>query len=95
MMSTMEWKSDFIDGLVEEGLQKGMQQGMQQGLEQGLEQGAARARAEDVLKIIDARAIAVTAEQRDQVSSSTDIVQLDQWFDSALTGQTAADIFKG
>ena len=78
MMTTMEWKSDFIEGFVQE----------------GLHQGAIKAKAEDVLKIIDARAIDVTAEQRDHVSSCTDIAQLDQWFDSALTAQTAKDIFK-
>jgi hypothetical protein len=55
---------------------------------------AVNAKSEDVLKIIDARAIDVTAEQRDHVSSCTDIAQLDQWFDSALTAQTATDIFK-
>jgi hypothetical protein len=78
MMTTMEWKSDFIDGFVQE----------------GLHQGAVKAKAEDVLKIIDARAIGVTAEQREQVSSCTDIAQLDEWFDSALRADTAADIFK-
>ncbi len=78
MMTTMEWKSDFVEGFVQE----------------GLHQGAVKAKAEDVLKIIDARAIDVTANQRDQVSSCTDIAQLDQWFDSALTAQTATDIFK-
>jgi hypothetical protein len=70
----MEWKTDFIEGFVQ--------------------QGEVKAKSEDVLKIIDARAIDVTAEQRDQVSSCTDSAQLDQWFDSALTAQTAADIFK-
>jgi flagellar biosynthesis/type III secretory pathway protein FliH len=89
MMTTMEWKSDFIEGFVQEGLQKGMQQGLQQ----GLQQGEVKAKSEDVLKIIDSRAINVTAEQREQVASSTDIAQLDQWFDSALTADTAADIF--
>jgi hypothetical protein len=78
MMTTMEWKSDFIEGYVQ----------------QGVEQGEIKAKSEDVLKIIDARAIDVTAEQRDQVTSCTDIAQLDQWFDSALTAQAAADIFK-
>jgi flagellar biosynthesis/type III secretory pathway protein FliH len=86
MMTTMEWKSDFIEGFVQEGLQKGMQQGMQQ--------GEVKAKSEDVLKIIDSRAIKVTAEQREQVTSCTDIAQLDEWFDSALTAETAADIFK-
>src|ERR1700734_3062395 len=86
MMTTMEWKSDFIEGFVQEGLQKGMQQGLQRGEGKG--------KSEDVLKIIDSRAIKVTAEQREQVASCTDIAQLDQWFDSALTAETAADIFK-
>src|SRR3984957_1378714 len=89
MMTTMEWKSDFIEGFVQEGLQKGMQQGMQQ----GMQRGAVKAKSEDVLKIIDSRAINVTAEQREQVTSCTDIAQLDEWFDSALTAERAADIF--
>jgi hypothetical protein len=79
MMTTMEWKSDFIEGFVQEGLEKGM----------------VKAKAEAVLKIIDARAIDVTTQQRDQVSSCADIAQLDEWFDSALAAGTAADIFKG
>ena len=82
MMTTMEWKSDFIEGFVQEGLQKGMQQ------------GEVKAKSEDVLKIIDSRAVKVTAEQREQVTSCTDIAQLDEWFDSALTAESAADIFK-
>jgi hypothetical protein len=86
MMTTMEWKSDFIEGFVQQGLRKGLQEGM--------EQGAVMAKSEAVLKIIDSRAIDVTAEQRNQVSSCTDIAQLDEWFDSALAADTAADIFK-
>jgi flagellar biosynthesis/type III secretory pathway protein FliH len=86
MMTTMEWKSDFIEGFVQEGLQQGMQQ--------GLEKGEVKAKSEDVLKIIDARGIDVTAEQRERVSSCADIAQLDEWFDSALTAETAAAIFK-
>jgi hypothetical protein len=74
MMTTMEWKSDFIEGYVQ--------------------QGVVTAKAEDVLKIIDARGIDVTTLQRDQVSSCTDIAQLDEWFDSALAADSAADIFK-
>ena len=86
MMTTMEWKSDFIEGFVQEGLQ--------QGLQEGLQQGQVKAKAEVVLKIIDARGIDMTAEQREQVSSCTDIAQLDEWLDSALAAATAADIFK-
>ena len=73
-MTTMEWKSDFIEGFVQ--------------------QGEVKAKSEAVLKIIDSRAINATAEQRQQVTSCTDIAQLDEWFDSALTAEAAADIFK-
>ena len=31
MMTTMEWKSDFIEGFVQEGLQEGLQKGLQKG----------------------------------------------------------------
>jgi hypothetical protein len=73
---------EFIEGFV------------QQGMQQGLEQGEVKAKSEDVLKIIDARAIDVTPEQRERVSSCADIAQLDEWFDSALAAETAAAIFK-
>ena len=53
-----------------------------------------KAKAEDVLKIIDARGIDVTADQRERISSCTDIDQLDEWFDSALIAGTAAEILK-
>ena len=82
MMTTMERKSDFIEGFVQEGVQE------------GLHKGAVKAKSEAVLKVTDARAINLTAEQREQVSSCTDIAQLDEWFDSALVAVTAADIFK-
>jgi hypothetical protein len=58
-------------------------------------QGAAEAKAEAILKIIDSRQIKVTGQQREQVTSCTDLTQLDEWFDCALNADTAADIFKG
>jgi len=67
---------------------------MQEGLQKGMQRGEVKGKSEDVLKIIDSRAINVTVEQREQVASCTDIAQLDEWFDSALTAETAADIFK-
>jgi hypothetical protein len=51
-------------------------------MQQGMQQGEVKAKSEDVLKIIDSRAINVTAEQREQVTSCTDIAQLDEWFDT-------------
>ena len=85
-MSTTEWKDDFIESYV--------QIGIDQGREQGLEQGAANAKAQDVLKVMDARGLRLTKEQRAKVTAAAGITQLDLWFDRALTADTAADVFK-
>ena len=81
-MTTIEWKSDFIEGFHQEGLQEGRQEGLQE------------SKAEYLLKIVDSRRITVTEQERQQVTSCTDLAQLDQWFDRAITASTAADIFK-
>jgi hypothetical protein len=86
MMSTTEWKDDFIESYV--------QIGIEQGREQGLEQGAANAKVQDVLKVMDARGLRLTQEQRTKITATAGITQLDLWFDRALTADTAADIFK-
>jgi hypothetical protein len=86
MMSTTEWKDDFIESYV--------QVGIEQGLEKGLEQGAANAKAQDVLKVMDARGLRPTPEQRSRITATAGIAQLDLWFDRALTADTAADVFK-
>jgi hypothetical protein len=85
MMSTTEWKDDFIESYV--------QIGLEQGREQGLEQGAANAKAQDVLKVMDARGLKPTQEQRAKITAAAGITQLDHWFDRALTAGTAADVF--
>jgi hypothetical protein len=57
------------------------------------DQGIAEGKAEAVLKLLDARHLAPTNEQRQQVTSCTDAVQLDLWFDRAITAGTAAEVF--
>lgn len=79
MMSATEWTTHpFIENFKKEGRQAGI----------------AEAKAEDVLKLIDARGIKVTKEQRTEVTESTDLAQLDKWFDRALTAEKATDIFQ-
>jgi hypothetical protein len=82
MMSTTEWKDDFIESYV------------QIGIEQGREQGAANAKAQDVLKVMETRGLNPTQEQRAKITAAAGITQLDLWFDRALTAGTAADVFK-
>jgi hypothetical protein len=90
MMATTEWKDDFIESYVK----IGVEQGLEQGLEQGREQGAATAKAQAVLKVLDARGLGPSAKQRARVVASAGLGQLDRWFERALTAVTADDVFK-
>ena len=62
MMETDEWKDDFIESYVKIGVD--------QGREEGREEGAADTKAQDVLKVIDARKLKPTGEQRAMVSAA-------------------------
>ena len=77
MMSTAEYEKTFIERIHD----------------QGIAEGEARGKAEAVLKLLDARGLAATDEQRQQVTSSTNAAQLDLWFDRAITAGTAAEVF--
>jgi hypothetical protein len=59
------------------------------------DEGKAEGTAEHILRILDVRGIALTAEQREQVTASTDPTQLDRWFDRAITATSAAEVFAG
>jgi hypothetical protein len=85
LMATTEWKSEFVESFVNAGIE--------QGLEQGRAEGAMRAKAEVILKILDARQLKPTKDQRGQVTAATDLAQLDRWFDRALTAATASEVF--
>jgi hypothetical protein len=85
LMATTEWKSDFVESFVNVGIEKG--------IEKGIEQGAIRAKAEAILKVLDARDLNPTNDQRGQVNAATDLAQLDRWFDRSLTAATTAEIF--
>jgi len=61
--------------------------------DQGIAEGEARGKAEAVLRLLDARGLALSQEQRQQVMSCTDAVQLDLWFDRTITAGTAAEVF--
>jgi hypothetical protein len=89
LMATTEWKNDFVESFVNVGIEKGLEQGRVQGIAEGV----IRAKAEDVLKILDARHLKATKAQRGQVTAATDIAQLDCWFDRALTAATASEVF--
>jgi hypothetical protein len=50
-------------------------------------------RRQDLLKVLDLRGLRPTEEERARVGSSTDLAQLDRWFERSLTAATAAEVF--
>ena len=77
MMTTSEYEKTFVERIHD----------------QGIAEGEAKGKAEDVLKLLDARHLAPSKDQRQQVTSCTDAAQLDRWFDRAITAGTANEVF--
>jgi len=74
----ISYRSEFIDSWIQK----------------GKAEGEARAKAQDIFKVLEARALQPTAGQRKRVTDCTDISQLDAWFDRALTASSAAQVFQ-
>jgi predicted transposase YdaD len=70
-------------------------EGREEGWREGLTEGQARGRAEDVLRILAARGIAVDEEARQRILSCRDLATLDQWFDRALNATNLSDLDSG
>ena len=85
MMKTSPFRSEFFEGILDEGIR--------QGIEKGIEQGKARGEAAALLKLLKARGVDLTEKQHDAVASSTDLQEIDRWFDRALTATSADDVF--
>jgi hypothetical protein len=81
MMTTAEYQKTFIERIHD------------QGIAEGEAKGETAGKAEAVLKLLDARGLAPTDDQRRQVTASTDAAHLDLWFDRAITASTAAEVF--
>lgn len=55
--------------------------------------GEAKAKAQDILKILAKRELALSEAHRERVLGCTDLVVLDRWFDRALTVATIDELF--
>ena len=85
MMTTSDYEKTFVERIHD--------QGVSEGEAKGKAEGEAKGKAESVLKLLDARRLAPSKEQRQRVMSCADSVQLDLWFDRAITAGTAAEVF--
>ena len=61
--------------------------------DQGIAEGEVKGEAKAVLRLLDARRLAPSQEQRQRVTSCSDSAQLDLWFDRAITAGTADEVF--
>jgi hypothetical protein len=80
MMTTSEYEKTFVEKTFVEKIN-----------DQGIAEGKAKGKA--VLRLLDARRLAPSKRQRQQVTSCTDATRLDLWFDRAITAGTAAEVF--
>jgi hypothetical protein len=81
MMTTSDYEKTFVERIHDEGIAEGEAKGKAEG------------KAEAVLKLLVARHLAPSPEQRQRVTACTDPTQLDLWFDRAITAGTAAEVF--
>ena len=81
MMTTSEYEKTFVERIHDQGIAEGKAEGIAEG------------KAQAVLKLLDARHLTPTKEQRQQVTSCTDVAQLDLWLDRAITADNAAEVF--
>jgi hypothetical protein len=81
MMTTSEYEKTFIEKIHD------------QGIAEGKAEGEVKGKAEAVLRLLDARRLAPSKQQRRRLAACTDPAQLDLWFDRAITAGTAAEVF--
>ena len=84
-MATSEYAKTFVEEMRD--------LGKAEGLVEGRAEGKAEGKAESVLRLLDARLLAPSQEQRERVTSCTDFAQLGVWFDRAITAATADEVF--
>jgi hypothetical protein len=94
LMVTKEYKTDFWDRMEARAEAEGRARGEAEGRAKGEAEGRARGEAKVLVKILDARAIELTTDQRDLVLGCTDPGQLDVWVDRALAASSADEVFK-
>lgn len=76
--------------LQDEGLRRALKKGERLGRAACKAEGEAEGKAEDVLAVLEARGLAVTATQRAAVLSTKDVAPLDAWLRGAVTAASTA-----
>jgi hypothetical protein len=64
------------------------------GRAEGEAKGRAEGEARALLAVLEARGLGITAEQRDRITTCTDLAVLEGWIRSAATAATVEDLFR-
>jgi len=78
------YKQGLEQGL-EKGLEQGLEKGLEKGLEQGLEKGRVRGKAEAVVRVLEARGLALDDDSRQRILGCQDPARLDRWLTASVT----------
>jgi hypothetical protein len=84
-----EFQSEFARKYVSLGRAEGKAEGKAEGEAKGKAEGKAQA----VLVVLDARALAVSTEQRERILACADIPTLERWIRRATTAASAEELF--
>jgi hypothetical protein len=63
-------------------------------LAEGLAEGRAETKSLDILKVLNARGVALNGAELQRITTCTDLAQLDEWFDRALSATKATEVFR-
>jgi hypothetical protein len=63
------------------------------GFAKGFAKGFTEARIATILKVLDRQGLASSPDQRERVTSCTDLARLEIWFERAITAAGAAEVF--
>jgi hypothetical protein len=66
----------------------------QEGLKKGQAEGEAKGKAESVLRILAAKGLSVSEEERKTILACTDHDTLNRWLEQALNAKTTAELFR-
>ena len=80
------------DAARSEGEARGRAEGEARGRAEGEARGEARGRAESVLKVLEARGLAVSAAQRQEILDCRDLARLDRWLARAVRASSVAEV---
>ena len=87
-LAEAKWEEGHKSGLAE-----GLVEGHKSGLVEGHKSGLAAGKRASLVRLLARRGITLTEEQQKKISLCDDQARLDQWFDNALTANTAAEVF--